>query len=295
MNINQEDPKSSITMEMTLKVLLPISTFAFLTGTFPTDTSLLNYFEQSTGFGNGRCKQNAVDKDGFRNVFYSSYCPSHFGVWPPARDVHGPPLQNSSAFLLWMPAPYFDLTEFSGVLAGYGSAAMIACCCYGRNLLPNEYYLLYYFCVGVCLVRRAIPSDSGRCTRADITHRPIAAVVTRGGIFRSSWVCLLGLGSSSAVPARQARCGASRSRRPHGRYVLASTGTRLARLCWCLSRTRRLLFWYSGLHWNIQSSKVPRQRSRHFLVQARRWGMTSGLIPCSTDMGLHTVQRSALR
>ena len=151
LHMNQERVKrsycSSTTKDMALRVLLPISIFALLSGTFPTDTALLHYMEQSTHLTNDSANHALSIKT------YSAICFIAPGVllilaYGPRVVMFTGSLAQLFCILMWFQANYFPLTQVCSVLAGYGSATWIACCCYGRQLLPNEHYLLYYGCIG---------------------------------------------------------------------------------------------------------------------------------------------------
>ena len=139
-------PRSSA-KEVTLTVLLPVSTFALFTGTFPTDAALLRYFEQTTGLATDSASKTLSLKTDFAMCFIIPVVLQILAFGPRFVMFAGAIAQLVCA-LLWIPARYFDLTGLSGDFSGYSSAAWIASCCYGKHLVPNEYYVLYCVCFG---------------------------------------------------------------------------------------------------------------------------------------------------
>ena len=151
--MNQEVNRSwccSLTKDMPLKVLLPISTFALLCGTFPTDTALLHYLEHSVGLDAASANGTLSTKT-YAEISFIVPVVFLILAFSPQLVMFTGALAHLFSVLLWMQVSNFAFRQLSCVLAGYGSAAWIACSCYGRNLIPNEYYLLYYVCVGCAL------------------------------------------------------------------------------------------------------------------------------------------------
>ena len=152
MNMNQEAPKTwctSITNDMILKVLFPTSIFAFLSGTFPADTALLHSLEKDNGMSTDAASATLLIKAYSAIVLIIPVVLLILAFGAKLVMFTGA-LAQLVFLLFWMRFPNFALTQLSCIFAGYASAAWIASCCYGRCLLPKEYYLLYYVCIGCC-------------------------------------------------------------------------------------------------------------------------------------------------
>ena len=149
--MNQSNPgwRSLLTKEIIVKVLVPLSALAFLTGTSPTDTAVLAYLQQAHGF---------TGDTAVAAVSIRTYSPIAFTVpvmvFVLSCGTRYAMISGAISYLLFL--AFFiqqavpELTLLGCVFAGYAATTWIACCCCGRYVLKDDCYVFYYACIACC-------------------------------------------------------------------------------------------------------------------------------------------------
>ena len=156
MNEDNSDWSSVLSSDMIVKVLMPLSAMAFLTGTGPTDATMLLYLQRTQGFSEDAAVA-AVSIKTYSAIAFTIPVILFILVGRTRFTI----LSGVLSYLLFLgfsirqTVP--ELTQLGFVFAGYAAAAWIACCCCGRFLLPEDYFLLYYPCIAcACLVGQLV-------------------------------------------------------------------------------------------------------------------------------------------
>ena len=172
-------------------ILLPISAFAFLSGTFPTDTALLHYMEQSMHMALDSANA-ALSIKAYSAICFIPVVVILILAYGARFVMFSGALAQLFCAVMWMQALSIALTQFSCVLAGYCSATWIACCCYGKHLLPNESYVLYYICVGGAFVLGQFAATAvDALTHASTIDLSMPFVLSAASGALAAFVCLV--------------------------------------------------------------------------------------------------------
>ena len=133
--------------DMVVLVLFPLCVFAALLGTFPPDATLIQYLEQSQGMTEDAATA-LVSIKGYSTLLFITPVVLITLAYGAKMAMYSGALCQLVGAGLWARSGDNGVVQVCCVSAGYSTATWIACICYGRYLLPKEYYLLYYAVVG---------------------------------------------------------------------------------------------------------------------------------------------------